>query len=294
MRVVTTIAAVRRELDAARGSGVAVGLVPTMGSLHAGHLSLAERAVAECGFTAMTVFVNPLQFGPGEDFGAYPRDLERDRVLAEKVGVDLVFAPPVEEMYPGDVLTTVSVADLTAALEGAARPGHFDGVTTVVAKLYAIAGSCRVYFGEKDYQQLQVVRRMAADLSFPVEVVACPTVREPDGLALSSRNGYLSPEERAAAPVLQRALREGATAIEEGGERDPEAVRRLMTDRIEGEPLARLDYAEVVDAATLQRIDPLEGEVRLLSAARFGKARLIDNVGATARERHEPAVDCAH
>jgi pantoate--beta-alanine ligase len=173
------------------------------------------------------------------------------------------------------------VGEITEPLEGAARPGHFDGVATVVAKLFSIVGTCHAYFGEKDYQQLRVVTRMAADLSLPVTVVPCPTVREPDGLALSSRNAYLTPEERAAAPVLQRALRAGADAIERDGVRDGAEVRRQMTEMIEAEPPARLEYAEVVSASTLRPVDPLAGSLRLLTAARFGRARLIDNVGAT-------------
>jgi pantoate--beta-alanine ligase len=192
-----------------------------------------------------------------------------------------VFAPSLEEMYPAPVLTRVMVGEITEPLEGAARPGHFDGVATVVAKLFSIVASSHAYFGEKDYQQLQVVTRLAADLSLPVTIVPCPTVREPDGLALSSRNAYLGPEERAAAPILQRALRAGADMIESEGVRDGASVRRRMVAMIEAEPLARLEYAEVVSAATLRPVEPLTGELRLLAAARFGRARLIDNVGAT-------------
>jgi pantoate--beta-alanine ligase len=252
-----------------------------MGSLHAGHLSLMKRSVAERDVTLVSVFVNPLQFGPSEDFAAYPRDLDRDVNLAADVGAGLVFAPSTEEMYPRPVVTRVVVDEISEPLEGAARPGHFDGVATVVAKLFSIVGPCHAYFGEKDYQQLQVVTRMASDLSLSVVVVPCPTVREPDGLALSSRNAYLTPEERAAAPVLQRALRAGADAIEGRGMRDPADVRRLMTEMIEAEPLAGLEYVEVVSASTLRPVDPLVGTLRLVTAARFGRARLIDNVGAT-------------
>jgi pantoate--beta-alanine ligase len=284
MEVVTTVAETRRRLDRARTDGLVVGLVPTMGALHAGHVSLLRRAVDECGFTAVTLFVNPLQFAPTEDFAAYPRDLDTDVKVIEETGADLVFAPPLEEMYPGPVLTRVSVPDLADTLDGASRPGHFDGVATVVAKLFNAAGPARAYFGEKDYQQLQIVRRMVADLSFPVEVVACPIVRDPDGLALSSRNAYLSPEERAAAPVLHRALVAGAAAVERDGQRDAASVRAVMGNLIAAEPLADLDYAEVVDARDLRRIDPLRGEVRLLVAARFGAARLIDNIGARVAE----------
>jgi pantoate--beta-alanine ligase len=226
--------------------------------------------------------VNPLQFGAGEDLSSYPRDLERDTAMCDEAGVDLVLNPSVEEMYPHGTptLATVTVAEISAPMEGAARPTHFAGVATVVAKLFAIAGTCHAYFGEKDWQQLAVVRRMASDLSFPVEVVGCPTLREPDGLAMSSRNVYLTPEERAAAPVLHRALLAGVEVIDAGA-RDPATVRELMAAIIGAEPLAQLDYAEVVQAATLQDIDPLAGNLRLLAAARFGRGRLIDNEGAT-------------
>jgi pantoate--beta-alanine ligase len=254
-----------------------------MGYLHAGHRSLMDRSVAERDVTMVTLFVNPLQFAANEDLGAYPRDLERDTEMCKAAGVDLLLTPSVEEMYPFGVptLTTVSVAEISAPMEGLSRPTHFAGVATVVAKLFAIAGPCRAYFGEKDWQQLAVVRRMAADLSFAVDVVGCPTVREADGLALSSRNVYLTPEERAAAPVLNAALRAGSYAIA-AGERDAATVRDLVADLIRAEPLAELDYADVVDATTLRTVDPLDGELRLLAAARFGRARLIDNVGAVA------------
>lgn len=282
MRLVTTIAEVRRALDEERRAGGTVGLVPTMGYLHDGHASLMAAARAECDLVVTTIFVNPLQFGAGEDLSAYPRDLDHDRRVAEGQGVDLVFAPPVEAMYgAGPVLTSVSVGQLSERLEGASRPTHFAGVATVVAKLFAIAGPCRAYFGEKDFQQLAVIRRMAADLSFPVEVVGCPTVRDLDGLALSSRNAYLEPDEREAAPVLIRALRAGAAAVL-AGERDATTVEQLVAEIVAAEPLAELDYAAVVDAATLAPVDPLAGELRLLVAARFGRARLIDNVGVRA------------
>ena len=254
--VVDTIEAFRKALDAERAAGRTVGLVPTMGYLHDGHAGLMRRAATECDVAAATVFVNPLQFAPTEDLAAYPRDLDRDIAVAEEAGVTILFAPSVEEMYPSEVLTTVHVAQVSEGLEGASRPTHFDGVATVVAKLFNIAGPCRAYFGEKDWQQLAVVRRMAADLSFPVEVVGCPIAREPDGLAMSSRNVYLSPEERQAATVLYRALLAGR----QGG---PEAMRATVAT----EPLVELDYAEQV------------GD-RLLIAARVGRTRLIDNLGA--------------
>ena len=283
MQVLTRIAETRSLLDAVRAGGQTVGLVPTMGYLHEGHRTLMERSVAERDVTLVTIFVNPLQFGANEDLATYPRDFDRDAAMCESAGVDVVLHPSVEEMYPfgTPTLTSVSVADLSATMEGAARPTHFAGVATVVAKLFNIAGPSHAYFGEKDWQQLAVIRRMAADLSFPVEVVGCPTVREPDGLAMSSRNAYLTPEERAAAPVVHWALVAGAAAIA-AGEPDPSRVRALVADLIAAEPLAALDYAEVVDAATLQEVTPLTGKLRLLAAVRFGRARLIDNEGATA------------
>ena len=268
MQVIDTIEGFRTALDGERAAGRTVGLVPTMGALHDGHLSLVRRAASECGVVAVTVFVNPLQFGPTEDLATYPRDLEGDVVVAAAAGVAYLFAPTVEEMYPEPMRTTVSVRGVADAMEGAARPGHFAGVATVVAKLFAVAGPCRAYFGEKDYQQLAVIRRMVADLSFPVEVVACPTVREPDGLAVSSRNARLSPAERRAAAVLHRALKAGRARLE-AGQRDLDLVRRAMADEVAGERLARLDYAEVADD---------DGGRRLFVAARFGPVRLIDNV----------------
>ena len=280
MQVIERIDAVRKELDAARARGRTVGLVPTMGYLHEGHASLVRRSATEGDLTVVSVFVNPLQFGANEDLAAYPRDLEGDVALAGAAGADLVFAPSVDEMYPAPVVTSVHVGELSEAMEGASRAGHFDGVATVVAKLFAVAGPCRAYFGEKDFQQLAVVRRMAGDLSMPVEVVGCSTVRELDGLALSSRNVYLEGEDRQAATVLYRALREGAALIE-AGEHDPGVVRSRMAAAVAAEPRATLDYAEVVGAEDLQSPVHLAGELRLLVAARVGRARLIDNVGVT-------------
>lgn len=267
-------------LDAKREEGARVGLVPTMGALHPGHATLIERAAGECEVVCVTVFVNPLQFGPTEDFEAYPRDLEADVRTAESAGATVIFAPSVAEMYPGDQSTTVHVSGLTEVLDGLARPGHFDGVATVVAKLFAMTGRCRAYFGEKDFQQLAVVRRMAADLSFPIEIVGCPTARDHDGVALSSRNVYLNAEQRAAAPVLLRALKAGADLLAQG-EHDPEQIRRRMASIIEAEPLAVLDQAEVVDPRTLRTPDTLVGEVVLFVAARIGPARLIDNLSVS-------------
>ncbi|TML63144.1 MAG: pantoate--beta-alanine ligase, partial [Actinobacteria bacterium] len=278
--VVDRIARLRKELDAARARGESVGLVPTMGYLHDGHAALIRQARAECDVVVVTDFVNPLQFGEPADLESYPRDLDHDAAVATGAGADFLFAPSVDEMYPERVQTTVRVAGVSEGLEGVSRPGHFDGVATVVAKLFAVAGPCRAYFGEKDFQQLAVVRRVVADLSLPVDVVGCATVREPDGLAMSSRNVRLSPDERRAATVLHRALAAGAAALE-AGERDPSVIAAVMAAAIACEPLARLDYAEAVDANDLSVPDRLSGDVRLLVAARVGTTRLIDNMGVT-------------
>jgi pantoate--beta-alanine ligase len=278
LRTLTTIADLRARLDLVRAEGRSVGFVPTMGYLHEGHASLMAAARADTDVVVASIFVNPLQFGPGEDLDAYPRDLDGDTALADREGVDLLFVPSAAEMYPEPVVTTVTVAGVSEPLEGRSRPTHFAGVATVVAKLLAIVGPCRVYFGEKDYQQIAVVRRMVADLSLPAEVVARPTLRAPDGLALSSRNAYLSDDERAAAAVVHRALQAGRQAVE-AGEGDPAAVRAAMVEVIAREPLAELDYAEVVDAHTLVVPDRLAGQLRLLVAARVGPTRLIDNIG---------------
>ena len=281
MRVITTARAFASALDAERACGRRVGLVPTMGALHAGHRSLIERAAAQCDVVAVTVFVNPLQFGESTDLSSYPRDFEGDVHKAVEAGAAIVFAPDVDEMYPGypePPLTTVHVRGLSEGLEGASRPGHFDGVATVVTKLFALAGPCRAYFGEKDFQQLAVVRALAADLCLPVEIESCPTVRESDGLALSSRNARLSPAERRAALVLHRGLEVGLRALL-SGDRDMERLRALMSAEIGKSPLVKLDYAEIVDARTLRVPEVVAGELRLLVAADVGPVRLIDNVG---------------
>ena len=284
MEVVSTIAAARALLDRTRHGGGTVGLVPTMGYLHDGHASLVRRSAADNDLTMTTIFVNPLQFAPTEDLAAYPRDLDRDLAICDAAGAGVVLAPPVEEMYPQPVLTTVAVPDIAAPLEGVERPSHFAGVATVVAKLFNIAGPCRAYFGEKDWQQLQIVTRMAADLSFQVDVVGCAIVREADGLAMSSRNIYLDGDDRRAAPVLYRALCAGRDAIE-AGERDPSTVRDVMRAVFAAEPRAALGYAEVVEAASLKPLTTISGDVRLLTSARLGPARLIDNVGVTVADR---------
>jgi pantoate--beta-alanine ligase len=273
-----TIAGLRAALDAARRAGASIGFVPTMGYLHEGHASLMRAAAADGDVAVASIFVNPLQFAATEDLSTYPRDLERDLELAGRSGVAHVLAPSVDEMYPGGpVLTTVSVAEITARFEGAARPEHFAGVATVVAKLLSIVGPCRAYFGEKDFQQLAVVRRMVADLSMPVEVVGCPIVREPDGLAMSSRNVYLSDAQRTAAPVLHRALL-AAVELARGGGATVAEVEAVVADAIAAAPEAELDYAALVDAATLVPASAVGGQQRLLVAARFGRTRLLDNV----------------
>jgi pantoate--beta-alanine ligase len=282
-RLVTSAREFSDLLDTERALGRSVGLVPTMGALHAGHRSLIERAAGQCDVVAVTVFVNPLQFDEAADLAAYPRDLDADTALARSAGASVVFAPPVEEMYgppPHRIASSVHVDGVSEGLEGASRPGHFDGVATVVAKLFALSGRCRAYFGEKDFQQLAVVRRMVADLSIPVTIVGCPTVREDDGLALSSRNSRLSADQRRAAVALHRALVAGRACVERG-ERDPVRVGAAMTAVLVAEPLVTPDYAVVVDPETLRGPTECSGQVRLLVAARVGAIRLIDNEGAS-------------
>jgi type III pantothenate kinase len=275
----------REACEEARREGAVVGFVPTMGDLHAGHQSLIRRAREECGFVAVSVFVNPLQFDSKADLAAYPRVLDQDRQLAEALGCDVVFAPSEAELYRGGgPEVSVDPGPLGGVFEGAARPGHFRGVLTVVAKLFGLAGPCRAYFGEKDAQQVELVRRMVGDLESPVEVHPCPTVRDPDGLAISSRNARLSEDERRAAPVLFEALSDAATMARQG-ERGADILRAAMARTIGGEPLARLDYVAIVDEPTWREVDVLERPARALVAARFGTTRLIDNlvdVGNTA------------
>ncbi|MFZ5819012.1 MAG: pantoate--beta-alanine ligase [Chloroflexota bacterium] len=253
-----------------------VGLVPTMGALHEGHLSLARRAAQECASVVVSIFVNPAQFGAAEDLSRYPRDLERDLRLLEPLGVDLVWTPAAEDMYPNGYQTWVQVEALAEPLEGAHRPGHFRGVTTVVAKLFNGVQPARAYFGQKDAQQAAVIRRMALDLNFPIQIVTCPTVREADGLAMSSRNAYLSPEERQAATVLFRALG-AAQAAYENGERRAETLRQVVQDVLAGEPRAQVQYVSCADAETLQELETVSGKALLSLAVLVGKTRLIDN-----------------
>lgn len=254
-----------------------VGFVPTMGFLHDGHLSLVRRSHKECASTAVSIFVNPAQFAPSEDLAAYPRDLDRDLGLLEKAGADLVFAPASDrEIYPSGYATWVSVDGITERLEGASRPTHFRGVTTVVAKLFCLVRPQRAYFGQKDAQQALVIDRLIADLNFDIGLVVAPTVREADGLAMSSRNTYLSPAERRAAPVLRRAL-DLAESLWESGERSAASIRTRMLDLLAAEPLARVDYVSVADPGTLYEMETIERRALVSLAVRIGTTRLIDN-----------------
>jgi pantoate--beta-alanine ligase len=278
MRTVTAIAAVR---DWRRSLEGTVGLVPTMGYLHAGHASLVRRARAECAHVAASVFVNPTQFGPAEDLARYPRDLPRDQRLLQEAGCDLLFAPEPAEVYPPGFATSVDVGPVSSPLEGERRPGHFRGVATVVLKLFGIFQPGRAYFGQKDAQQLAVIRRMVRDLDVAVEVLGCPTVREADGLAMSSRNAYLGPEDRRAAPVLYRALMR-ARELWDRGDRDPGVLRAGMLAVLQAQPRARVDYVSVADPVTLQELAAPRAAALASMAVFVGKARLIDNVLLTA------------
>ncbi|MEW6285768.1 MAG: pantoate--beta-alanine ligase [Chloroflexota bacterium] len=274
MRRVVTL----EELRSARLSlDGTVGFVPTMGYLHEGHLSLIRRAKEECEAVVVSIFVNPTQFGPNEDLAKYPRDLERDLRLIEPLGVDLVWTPTAEVMYPPGYQTWVEVEAVTRPLEGAMRPGHFRGVTTVVAKLFNAVQPHKAYFGQKDAQQAAVIRRMTLDLNFPIEIVVCPTVREADGLAMSSRNVYLNPEQRKAATVLFRSLN-AAKALYEAGERNAETLRGKMREVLAAEPLAEVQYVSCADYDTLEELTEIRGKALLSMAVFIGKTRLIDNV----------------
>jgi pantoate--beta-alanine ligase len=254
-----------------------LGLVPTMGYLHEGHLSLARRARDECDYVAVSIFVNPTQFGPGEDLSQYPRDLERDLRLLESIDVDLVWTPTPEVMYPSGFQTWVEAGEITLPLEGVQRPGHFRGVTTVVAKLFNAVQPTKAYFGQKDAQQAAVIRQMRRDLNFPVEIVVCPTVREADGLAMSSRNVYLDAEQRQAASVLYRSL-SAAKAAHDRGEGDAEKLRQIMRETLASEPLAQTQYVSCADYDTLQELEKITGKALLSMAVFVGKTRLIDNL----------------
>jgi pantoate--beta-alanine ligase len=279
MEVVVTRDRFRKATAAARASGARVGLVATMGAFHEGHLSLMRAADSSCDFVAVSIFVNPLQFSSAEDLARYPSNLEQDLTTAEEAGAELVFAPESEEMYPhGEPETAVEPGALANRLEGLSRPGHFAGVATVVTKLLSLCGSCSAFFGEKDFQQLVVVRNLVADLDLDAEIVGCPTLREPDGLAFSSRNRRLEPEDRKAATVLLKALVAGRAAVTDGV-RESAVVQAAMSAVVAAEPRARLDYAVVVDPVTFEVPALLAGELRLLIAADLGPVRLIDNLG---------------
>ena len=277
MEVIHTIEWMKQVSRQARAEGRLSGFVPTMGALHAGHLSLIEAARRDASPVIASIFVNPKQFGPSEDYKKYPRDLEGDRRKLEEAGVDFLFVPPVEEIYPAGFRTSVNVEGLGDRLEGKIRPGHFRGVATIVLKLLEIAAPRFAYFGRKDAQQARIIRQMAADLALDSEVVVCPIVRESDGLALSSRNQYLSPAERKAATVLYRALSRARSAIEEG-ERDSMRIITAMRQELAGEPLGSPDYVEIVDADSFEPIMRLTRTCLVLLAVRFGATRLIDNM----------------
>ncbi len=276
MNIVKTISEVRNEVKNWRKQGLSVGLVPTMGYLHEGHKSLIERACKENDKVVVSVFVNPTQFGPGEDLATYPRDIQRDAALCKDAGAALIFNPEPEEMYFDDFHTYVTMESLSDELCGKTRPIHFRGVCTVVSKLFHIVAPDRAYFGQKDAQQLAIIKRMVRDLNFDIEIVGCPIVREADGLAKSSRNTYLNPEERKAALVLSRAVRLGQELIQKG-ERNADVIVEKMKHLIEEEPLAKIDYVQAVDAISIQPVTEIKGTVLVAMAVYIGKTRLIDN-----------------
>lgn len=278
MRTVTTAAALNEALEEFRSDGERIALVPTMGALHDGHLSLVRLARGKARRVVVSLFVNPKQFGPSEDLDRYPRDLEGDAAKLAAEGVDLLFAPPVEEVYPPGFSTTVRVAGVSDGMEGARRPGHFDGVATVVTRLFCLVLPDVAVFGAKDGQQVAVVRRLLLDLGLPIELAVGETVRDPDGLALSSRNAYLSPAERAAAPAIHRALSAARDLFEERDERDAGALLRAARAVLDAEPALRPDTLDLVDAATMRPVDRVEAPVMLAAAAFLGRTRLIDNV----------------
>ena len=277
MEIVSTVDEVRERVRKWRGEGLSIGLVPTMGYLHEGHKSLIDKAVEQNDRVIVSVFVNPIQFGPTEDLATYPRDLDRDAAVCENAGADLIFHPNKEEMYFDDFCTYVDMEHLTEGLCGKTRPTHFRGVCTVVSKLFHIAEPDRAYFGQKDAQQLAVIRRMVRDLNFNLEIVGCPIVREDDGLAKSSRNTYLAPQEREAAVVLSRALYRGEELLR-AGETDAARVTAAVREILEAEPLAKVDYVEAVDFDNLQPVEKVTGTLLLAIAVYIGKTRLIDNI----------------
>ena len=277
MRAVHTVKEIRESLESARTSGRVIGLIPTMGALHKGHTKLIEIARKECKLVVVSIFVNPLQFGPSEDYTKYPRPLANDLDLCDRDGVDLVFAPSTEEMYPAPQVTFTEVSGVSEHLCGAFRPGHFRGVATVVLKLFNIVQPARAYFGEKDLQQLAVIRRMTRDLNLPIAIVGMPTVREADGLAVSSRNQYLSDGERKVAPVLFRAL-QAAVKIAAGGEKDPTKVREAAVQVLNETPVVTIEYVEIVDPDEILPVRTVGPRARIAAAVWLGQTRLIDNV----------------
>ena len=276
MEIVKTVGEIRDIVKAWRREGLAVGLVPTMGYLHEGHQSLIARSAAQNDRTVVSVFVNPIQFGPNEDLEAYPRDIERDKAAVVAAGGDVIFHPEPEEMYPPHFTSFVDTTETTELLCGAVRPVHFRGVCTVVSKLFNIVQPDRAYFGQKDAQQLATIKRFVRDLNFDIEIVPCPIVREEDGLAKSSRNTYLNPQERKAALILSKSLTIGRQLVE-AGERDANVVATAIRQHLETEPLAKVDYVEVVDFQTVQRVNRIAGETLVAIAVYIGKTRLIDN-----------------
>ncbi len=277
MDLTPSIPAVRSLVAKAKADGLLVGLVPTMGALHAGHVSLIKAAARRCGYVVVSIFVNPTQFGPAEDFDRYPRDLEADRSICEQAGVELIFAPGVSDMYPGPNLTWVTVERLTDNLCGSSRPGHFRGVTTVCNKLFNIVQPDVAFFGQKDAQQAIVIKRMVADTNLPLEIEVCPTLRDPDGLALSSRNRYLSPEERADALLLHRALTAAGDMIRRG-QRRSDSIIAAMSAVLASSRRVIVEYISVVDTETLSHLPMIENEALIAVAARIGRTRLIDNI----------------
>ncbi|GAA0784790.1 pantoate--beta-alanine ligase [Hathewaya limosa] len=278
MKTIKNIKDLRIEIDMWKKAGLSIGLVPTMGFLHEGHKSLIQRAVKENDKVVVSIFVNPIQFGPNEDYDKYPRDIEKDSKLCTDAGASLIFNPEVEEMYPDkNPLTFVNVENITNCLCGAKRPGHFQGVCTIVSKLFNIVAPNKAYFGEKDAQQLSVIKQMVKDLNFPIEIIGCPIVREKDGLAKSSRNTYLSIKERQAALILSKSLKKAKIAIA-NGEKNTIILKNLIIDNLISEPLARIDYVEIVDFNLMCEIDTLNKESLIAIAVYIGKTRLIDNI----------------
>ena len=277
MQLIETIAEMKSACRAVTRAGKLLGLVPTMGALHEGHLSLVRASKSQCDVTAVSIFVNPLQFGPTEDLDKYPRTLERDTALLRELGVDFVFVPQVAEMYRPDAKTYVDVGDLSSKLDGGSRPGHFRGVSTVVCKLFEIVRPDRAFFGQKDAAQVALLRRMVRDLDMDVQIVVCPIVREPDGLAMSSRNGYLNPEQRKQALILSRSLQQVKEAVD-AGERDAARLAKIGKRAIASEPAARLDYFAIVDPDSLELVDSVSKGTLVAVAAWVGTTRLIDNI----------------